>query len=334
MRLKDLLRDTYQLYLYKTNKQLGKLNDAMNAQELYMVYKDSLLNEETTKQINELQTKYETEKKEQEIQSLNQKAQIQALELDKKDLQVQQYIFYFIISSAVLVALMLLGAILYLIARQKQLKLQQKAQEIEQKLLRVQMNPHFIFNALTAIQDYMRNVNIKVAEQYLVKFSKLMRQILENSRSEYISLDQEINMLENYLSIQNIRQTQPFDFNIQVDEEIDTESIAIPPMFAQPFVENAIEHGIAHLEKTGKIDIKFTLEDQYIILQVQDNGVGIHNATKIKKLSHKSHESLATQITQERIDIFKQSIKKNIDFEVQSLQEGTQVIFHLPYQYI
>lgn len=330
---KETLQNVYE-YLYLANKALGNMNQALEAQELFVIYKDSLLNEQTSKQIAELQTRYETEKKEQEIQNLNQRAKIQSLELDKKNLLIQSYNLNLIILTALVMALLLGGAVLYLIYRQKQLSLQQKTQAAEQKLLRAQMNPHFIFNALTAIQNYIRHADMQAAEGYLVKFAKLMRQILENSRYEYISLDQEMNMLENYLILQNIRQKQPFEFSIIVDEEIDTESMAIPPMFAQPFVENAIEHGIAHLEKPGKITIKFSLENPYIILEVLDNGIGIQNSTKIKQIKSNSPESLATQITQERIAIFKQAIKKNIDFEIRNLREGTQVIFHLPYQYV
>jgi len=222
---------------------------------------------------------------------------------------------------------------MYLVNRQKQLSLKQKAQEVEQRLLRLQMNPHFIFNAMTAIQDFMLQKNATQAGIYLAQFSKLIRQILENSREEYISLSQEINTLENYLSLQNIRQEHPFTFEVKLDEGIDPDEIAVPPMFAQPFIENAIEHGFSHLKGEGNIQIHFTLQNEHILLQITDNGIGIQEATKMKQAAT-SHRSLATQITKERIETLQRSLKKSISFTIQPLEQGTKVVFQLPYQYI
>lgn len=320
----ESIRDIAQV-LSEVEKSLGNYKEAYKAQVLFKNASDSLLNETKSKQIAGLEIQYETEKKEQKIESLKQNNKI-------KDLQLHQASSNFIILSIVLVLISLLGIILYLFFRQKRLKLKQKAQAIEQKLLRVQMNPHFIFNALTAIQEYMFKAESQKAGLYLMKFSKLMRQILENSRNEYISLDKEINMLENYLSLQNLKQKIPFEYEIRVDNNINTEETAIPPMFAQPFVENAIEHGISQLEGKGKIDINFSLKNNQVILEVRDNGIGIQQS-KVSQ-QNKKHQSLATQITKERIDIFRRSFKKNINFEVQNLQQGTAIIFRLPYQYV
>lgn len=198
--------------------------------------------------------------------------------------------------------------------------------------LKLQMNPHFIFNAMGAIQHYMIQNDAKRAGNYLARFSTLMRAILEHSRSEYISLDEEVEMLEHYLTLQNLRHEDNFEYQVNVDEQLDPYEVAIPPMFAQPFIENAIEHGIAGLKGTGLILINFSMQNDVILLEIRDNGVGIDRSLEAKKSKSSTHRSLATQITKERIALYEQSMKKNILFEVNPLDKGTQVIFHLPYQ--
>lgn len=314
-------------YLAIIDKARGNFQSALSYHISFKHLSDSLFNVKQAEIIADINTKYETEKKEQQIKSLEQNAKI-------KDLQLRQSSLYLVVLSVVFILFVLIGVIVYLFARQKQFQLQKKHHEVEQKLLRVQMNPHFIFNALSVIQKYMFDANSQKASFYLAKFSRLMRQVLNHSRHEYISLEEEIAMLDNYLSLQNLRQKQPFEYEIVVDEQIDPEEIAIPPMFAQPFVENAIEHGISDLSEQGKIQIHFRLEQDQIILTIQDNGIGIQQATTIKTRSNTKHQSLATQITQERIVIFKQNYKKDVGFKIENLRQGTKVIFHLPYQYL
>lgn len=313
--------------LARVEEQLQNYKAAYHYQVQFKQVSDSLLNLEKSRQIADLNTRYETEKKEQQIQNLKQSTEI-------KDLQLRQSTLSLTVLSTVLALFILLGIILYLFYRQKQFQLQKKHYEVEQKLLRVQMNPHFIFNALAAIQQYLFEASSQKASFYLAKFSRLMRQVLEHSRHEYITLEEEIAMLDNYLSLQNLRQKQPFEYNISVDDQIDPEAVCIPPMFAQPFVENAIEHGISHLAETGHIQITFALEGEQIILTVQDNGVGIPQAAQINAQSQPNHQSLATQITQERMSVFKQNYKKDVTFRVEHLDQGTRVVFHLPYQSI
>ncbi|WP_025665488.1 tetratricopeptide repeat-containing sensor histidine kinase [Aquimarina megaterium] len=310
--------------LSEIQKALGNHKAALASYELYHTTYDSLLGEEKSKQLSQLQVQYETEKKEQEIKSLAQQASIQSLEL--KQANFNKTIF-----GIVSVVLLLLGLVFYLVNRQKRLALQQRAQDIEQNLLRVQMNPHFIFNAMTSIQDYMNQGDAKQASMYLVKFSKLIRQVLDNSRSEFISLDQEINMLDNYLSIQNLKRDHPFTFKIEVEDGLISEEIAIPPMFAQPFVENAIEHGVTAIKEGATIHIYFSMEGDHLVLKILDNGSGIEEAIKVKRKDHVSH---AIKITEERIDLYRKMRKKKIAFDIQDLSQGTQVTFNLPFQYI
>ena len=130
-----------------------------------------------------------------------------------------------------------------------------KIAELEQRILLSQMNPHFVFNSLTAIQSYIFRNEPYMAGKYLASFSKLVRLILENSRQQYIPISKEMDTLSYYLELQALRFEEKFDFKIDIDEDIDLEHHLIPPMLAQPFIENAIEHGIIHMSNKGSITI-------------------------------------------------------------------------------
>ncbi|MEM9340423.1 MAG: tetratricopeptide repeat protein, partial [Bacteroidota bacterium] len=315
------LRDAFEM-LAKVENALGNYKSAFGYHQRYHAYYDTLLGEEKSKQLSQLQVQYETEKKEQEIENLNQQARIQTLELNAKNRNL--------LLLGILVFLLVVGAgFTYVFLQQKRLVALQQAQSMEQRLLRTQMNPHFIFNAIAAIQDYMVQGEGKQAATYLSKFSKLIRQVLDNSRTEFISLDQELNMLENYLYLQNLRRDIPFTFNIVVDDALDPEEVAIPPMFAQPFIENAIEHGLASVAD-ARVEIQFSKSDDYLSLIIEDNGVG-YGKTEVKVKGHTSH---ATRITEERIALYRKATKKEITFTIERLTNVTQVAFQLPFTYV
>ena len=242
---------------------------------------------------------------------------------------------WWFILLVVLLALALMAGVTFIRLRayRRKTRLEKALNKAGLESLKLQMNPHFIFNAMGAIQHYMFVNDSAKASDYLARFSRLMRAVLENSRQEYISLDEEIEMLENYLILQNLRYEGNFKYQIIVSDELDPEIMAIPPMFAQPFIENAIEHGIAHLKGDGKIEICFSHQNNMICLEITDNGIGIQQALKTKE-QNTVYRSLATAITKERIKLYQQSLKKNIAFEVESLDRGTRVVFYLPYQLI
>ena len=223
---------------------------------------------------------------------------------------------------------------------EKALKNSQRNLELEQKLLRSQMNPHFIFNSLTSIQNYIYKEKPELAASYLGKFAKLMRLILENSRQEYIPFSKEIETLQLYLELQKVRFADKFDFQIVIDPLIDQDEVSIPPMFAQPFIENSLEHGIVHKSEQGQIKISFSLQDDYILFEVEDNGIGRAKAAQINKALKTGHHSYATTITEERLALIheKSSLKEMVSI-VDVLDEmnevsGTKASFNIPYKYI
>lgn len=290
----------------------------------YVTLKDSIFNERNKKIISELQIKYESEKKEGENKALAQQNEVQALSIKNNH--------YFIIGiSCFFILILSIGILLF---RQNKLKSENLAAEFKQKLLRTQMNPHFIFNSLASIESFIYEHQPKEAGIYLSSFAKLMRLILENSASEYISLEKEIETLNYYLSLQKMRLDDNLDFKIEIDSSVNPEEIELPPMLAQPFIENAIEHGFRGIKHRGKILIKFSLAENNLEVQIIDNGVGIVQAQKQKDLN-KLHKSMAMEITHERLSILNKSKKRKLHFTVTDLTceqktSGTKVIFSIP----
>jgi tetratricopeptide (TPR) repeat protein len=296
--------------LSKIYEKRGELLKSITCYQLYDQVKDSLFNVEKYKAITEMAVKYESEKKEQELELLTEKHQVEVFKVSRRN--------RLIIGIAILFFLIIL--IVYLLFRHKELKSKHKSAELEQKFLRTQMNPHFIFNSLIAIQSYIYKKEPVIAGDYLAKFADLVRMILENSRVEFVVFGNEIKTLEIYLQLQSLRFENLFDYRIEVDEHIETDSLKVPPMFAQPFIENAIEHGLRHKGQKGLLSVRYVKTDNYIICTVEDNGVGREKAREFKK--KKRHKSLATAITKERLQVLSKKYNKQYSLEVIDLKDG------------
>ena len=244
------------------------------------------------------------------------------------------------VAIAIAIAL-IIGIIIFSIyGRAKQVRYKTRNMELEQQLLISQMNPHFVFNSLTAIQSYIFRKDPHQAGKYLASFAKLVRLILENSRSEIATIDKEVKTLEYYLELQSMRFEDKFDYEIVVDTEIFRDEMGIPPMLAQPLIENSIEHGISHIQEKGFITIRFALEGKNIILEVEDNGIGINESIRIQKEKGKKYQSLATNITTERLRKLKKAKGYKIDLTIidkrerNSGERGTLVKLTIPYKYV
>jgi LytS/YehU family sensor histidine kinase len=200
------------------------------------------------------------------------------------------------------------------------------------------MNPHFLFNSLSSIQNFIIRKKPVEASDYLSRFSKLVRQILNNSVEEYVVLEDEIGSIENYLELQKIRYSNMFDYSIVVDNEIDPETILIPPMLAQPFIENSIEHGFKYKDGKGIMKIRFELNGSLIHFEVEDDGVGREKAKQISKGQNKDHRSMSTKITRDRLKVLKKRFGKKITLAITDLKDekgnpvGTKVCFDIPFK--
>jgi LytS/YehU family sensor histidine kinase len=207
--------------------------------------------------------------------------------------------------------------------------------ETEIKALRSQMNPHFTFNVLNSIQYYVSENDLDAAELYLEKFSSLIRMILDQSRSTYISLEQEITMLRLYLELEEMRFEKKFNYAITVDPALKIHDILLPGMLIQPIVENAIKHGIRHKEGEAFINVEFTLKNAALLCHVTDNGVGRAEAAKLKSAT--GHKSAATSITKERMEALGSLYHIRLTYKTEDLYDregvatGTRVSVEMPY---
>lgn len=221
------------------------------------------------------------------------------------------------------------------LARREKLEVENRLLQLEQKALQLQMNPHFIFNALTSIQALITEQNYPVARQEINHFARLMRGILANSRRQTISLQEEANTLEQYLRIEQFCHQQKFDFQIDMPENADPEEIEIPPMLLQPFVENAVVHGVSPLPYPGKINIRFHLQDELLTCEIRDNGIGRERAARLREEKKPGHQSAALQVTRERLEALRgdrpyQSLEMSDILDEKGGVAGTSVIVRLP----
>ena len=299
-----------ELQIYQGLIDFYKITDEL---ELALLYYDlhsalsyELNDQQIGRHIGQMELKDLLEKRDKALQSLEYEAALLQFQIGRKNT--------FLILSIALTAI--ISVMFLLIIRQRKLNSLNRSIRLEQKMLQAQLNPHFIFNALGAIQHYVNLQASEKASEYLAKFSKLMRFVLESSRNSTHSLSNELEVLHNYLDLQSLRFSGPFNYTIEVDPQIDTELIQIPSLIMQPIVENAIEHGL--LPKDGGVlKISIELINNRIRILVDDNGVGLENFSENivgKKHDQASDESgLGTLITRERLNLLG---RKNIRFEI------------------
>lgn len=209
---------------------------------------------------------------------------------------------------------------------QQNLRIQNRLKELELNTLRLQLNPHFLFNCLNSIKGYIAENQGKEARKQITNFAKLMRQYLDNSSAQWITISQEIKMLTNYLNLEVMLNNDQISFELLTEKE----DLKIPPMIIQPFVENAIHHGLKPLGKAGKVSIHFYLEQNELFCTITDNGVGRKKAGELSE--KKEHESKALSIIKERLSYLSQENEHDYHFEFTDLQQGTSVKVSLPYQ--
>ena len=243
------------------------------------------------------------------------------------------YLSWWFISSIIFA----LSILLYLFVKKREFDLKQKNRNIElqQRLFRLQMNPHFMFNSLLAIQNFIFQNNAEVAGNYLADFARLFRLIFNNSKSEFIQIGRELETLNLYLKLQSLRYPDKFTYCIYLDPEIDVDLIMIPPMLAQPMIENSLEHGLFYKEGLGNINISFTYKGKQLLFEIEDNGVGL-TKSKEKQTIKTDHKSSALDITRERVKILAKRHKYYAFFDLVELKGsdgnviGTKVSFNLP----
>lgn len=322
----DGLREQILEYKAKNLFGLKKWNEAYKAYEEFHNFYAQVVEKNREGELAALQYQFDTKAKTAEIRSLQNENTIAQLQLNQRNM--------WIITICILMILAIAFGLMYL--KNSRIRNEKQVADLETKLLRTQLNPHFLFNAMGAIQQYIfsKEEPQKISD-YLGKFSRLTRMILNYSKEEFISLEEEITFIYHYVELQQIRFENPFDFELIIDPELDQEETLIPPMLTQPFIENAIEHGLLHKKSKGLIKLKITeVSSDEIEVIVEDDGVGRKQAASFKK--HANHRSFATEITKERLKLLQSKLNKRTNFKIIDLVDnqeqsmGTRIHLNIP----
>ncbi len=315
-------------YRQKANllKTMRLPNEALEAYAQYHAYSDTLRIIEKSNELFNLELSYESDLKDNKIERLSTVNELQTLKIKQNNV--------FLYGLSILLLLVIFIAILLI--RQNKLKTWHENTLLQQKLLRSQMNPHFIFNSMASIQNSILNDDPETASNYLARFSKLIRNILDNSIDESISIQEEINTIENYLALQKIRYHNKFEYKVVVDEKLDTETNEMPPMLGQPFIENAIEHAFSNKTIKGNIQVSFSQINASLLYEISDDGIGINEAMNYAPTNKSTYKSRATNITEQRIKVINKKRKTNILLSITdesaeaNNKTGTTVVFQIP----
>ncbi len=227
---------------------------------------------------------------------------------EKDELIKEKNIINYWLIGSVIILVLFMAFILFILQ-----KLKTKNRKIALQSLRREMNPHFIFNSLNSINQFISNNNEMEANQYLAKFSTLMRRVMENSKEDFVPFPKEMELLQNYLELEKSRFPEKFDFNIHIDDSLYAdEQILIPGMLIQPYLENAIWHGLRYIEDKGVLHLSITRKNNLVEIIIEDNGIGIAGSKKVKTAQQEKHPGRGIRNTQERIKILNELYKHNI----------------------
>jgi tetratricopeptide (TPR) repeat protein len=325
------VNDWYELYwIYRDISELYlKAGDTSNAYKNYVLYKqfsDSTIIQNRNQWLSEASIRYKVDTQQKEVQLLS---------LRLKNQRILSIAFAFLVPLALTVGLLLWRGS-RLKDKRRISEMNRKISEIQQANLRQQMNPHFIFNTLNSIQYYMYQHDKLATNNYLTKFSNLIRKVLENSQHTYIPLSDELNALTLYLELESIRFKDKFDYEIKVDDEIDPMIFKVPTMLIQPYVENSICHGLMPLENKGKVKIEIKLVNDYLTCTIEDNGIGRDAARENSINRECNHNSLGTKIVASRLDLVNSLYGSSLKTTYTDLKDtagkpaGTRVEMQIP----
>jgi tetratricopeptide (TPR) repeat protein len=314
-------------HLSELNQQKNNFKKALNYYQLAEEFDEKISNERNAQYVNDLILKYDSEQKNNQIKDLAKQNEISKLQLIRNR--------NFRVFSLGLISL--LAIILYALYKNNTLKNEKKIITLKQNVLQSQMNPHFIFNSLNAIKLYIIDNEKENAVYYLNKFSKLIRKILASARNKENTLAEEIDTLKLYIEIENIRFLNEIETEFNIDEKLNLKTIKVPTLILQPFIENAIWHGLS--SKKGKKEIKLTFEkekDSHLKITIIDNGIGRKKSAAIKKKKIHKKESIGIKLTEERLKSFTKDYKNSFSIRFIDLISdgkkavGTKIIIKTP----
>jgi len=318
--------------LFEKKKQVEK---ALFYYKEFISAKEKLINIDNIKETERIVLNYEFEKRELQQKAQQEKREAVILgQLQLKEMQVSRNR----IILASLIALFIVTIIIaYLLFKQNKIKAKQNYLQLEQQLLRSQMNPHFIFNSINSIQRYILQKDQQTAYDYLAKFSKLIRLVLNNSQEKILTIKQELDLIRLYVELEQLRFDNKFEFTIRMPDDLDEETLRVPCLLIQPYVENAIWHGLMNLDKSkrGKLIIDLQAKDKNLLITIEDNGIGRKLAQSYKAVD--GEKSMGMKLSEQRIQMInKMQNYENAKVKVIDLHDekgiaiGTRVEIVLP----
>jgi tetratricopeptide (TPR) repeat protein len=317
----------------------GHYAEALESYRQYDFYKEKVSNIDRNNDISRLELRYEYDR---EKDSLNDHHQLQTAQLNTlvKDQEVSRLRLkqQLLVALIGIVILTMGGLYLSFRSRIQRLRLKNELANITLSSLRARMNPHFIFNCLNSIKLYTEENNMEAASEYLSKFSKLIRNLLDSAHSDKVDLSSEIASLRLYLEMEAMRFKEKLQYSIEVDKGVDADFIEIPPMLIQPYVENAIWHGLMQKEGGGSIHVRVTqqFEDSMLVITVRDNGIGRAKSAELKSKTAVQQKSYGTRITSERIALINETYNAGADIVITDMETedhqplGTLVTIEIP----
>lgn len=299
------------------NEKLGNTALALKQYQQAMDVEQSIINRENAQYVNSMRSEYETEKKNNQIIFLAKQNELANLKIERNQKT----------ALAIMVTLFILAAGAFFFYRHRRLKSEKKILTLEQDMLRSQMNPHFIFNSLNSIKLYIINNEKENAVYYLNKFSKLIRKILIASTEKEISLAEELETMDLYMNIENIRFSNSINYTHSVDDNINTESIKVPSLVLQPFLENALWHGVSSKKEDKIITIHISKNTSaFVSITITDNGIGRIASAKIKKGKLLKRKSVGIALTKQRLEHFSKNYSNNYRLTIEDLYNNSQAI--------
>ncbi len=312
--------------LSEVHQKKGNYKAALEYYQKAVGIENTILTDQNLQYVNDIVIEYENENKNNQIKALASENEAVRLRLERN-----KNIFWYS-----MLALFLFGIAMFIINRNRTLKQDKQILTLEQDMLRSQMNPHFIFNSLNSIKLYIINNEKENAVYYLNKFSKLIRKILIASKEKETTLQDELDTMKLYMNIENIRFDNEIDFNINVDKSINTEVTKVPSLILQPFLENALWHGLSSKPNDKKIDLNvFKNSSDYITVEIIDNGIGRIASKKIKDNKKLKRKSVGIDITKARLANFSKAFEHSYTLDIDDLYErnipsGTRVTLNIP----
>ncbi len=313
-------------------KEVGDYEQALLAYQQLVVLQDSIQQAKNKQVLISQNLSLELEQKDEQIGLL---LENEKLKEDKYNLEIsqqsaenkkKQYVIYGLTGGIII---LLVAALLIIKSNKERTKANML---LELKSLRTQMNPHFIFNSLNSVNSFISKNDDRSANKYLSRFSQLMRAVLENSKHDFVSLESELKILELYIDLEHLRFQDKFDYQFTVASDIDAESIQIPPMLIQPYIENSVWHGLRYLDKKGQLNVNVTKENNALCWTIEDNGIGRAASQQMKTQNQKQGTSTGMKNIEQRLDILNKMNATSMSTEVIDLEQGTRVVIRIPFK--